>query len=148
MTNIATFIYPTYSETVLLNINKKRVLEILKNNITDKSIDDDMVYKGIVNNDNFTFSKRDITATMRSEITFTGIIEQIESNNTLIKINSRYKTFAIIGYIVVILFFSISLFSFENFFQLLIPIIPYLFMVIKIKYQSAKIIKQFKILLK
>lgn len=115
-----------------------QVLDSLRQNISPQN-SNDHPYRGWVKNDSIKLSKRDISLNIKSELVFTGKLLQVKEH-VLIQISGRYKIIPMLGYIVLIGIFILPLLPIDNPLKLILPLLPYVAMVIKIKIRSKEIL--------
>lgn len=121
------------------------LLSLLRQYISETNADDHL-YNGRLVNDEFKFSKRDVSLNIKSELVFIGRIIRTEER-IILEIKGRYKIIPMLGYLAFIALFSIPLWSIENPLMIVLPLMPYTVMVVKIKIRAREVLNDFQRLL-
>lgn len=130
---------PIYRQQLYISKKKETILKKLKE-ITSQNSTAQLPFTGVISNDQFKIFKTNTSLNVKSELVFHGKVAG--DQNTTIDITGRFKIIPTIWYLVLISLFMIASWFSKNYFTIIIPIIPYLFMLFKVKVKSKKIIKE------
>lgn len=122
-------ILPTYRKSIMIeNLDKINLSEKLNNY---------SFYLKKKNKNKYVIYKEDPSWDLSNELIY---ICKVKSNSSILTIIVNYKTASYFGYGIFIAMFTLLVWPIDNIVKLLIAILPYLFMLIKIKLKSKKYI--------
>lgn len=140
MNKIVYQILPIYYKEITIDKKLSEVIDILKQ-IIHKDNHIDYPYKGNISKEEFKFSKRDISLNVKSELVFKGKNTSIDNNSTKITIKGRYKFLPAVSVLILMVIFLMVAWSTENYLlRLILPLTPYIVIVIRIKIKSPNIL--------
>lgn len=137
------YILPIYYKKISISIEVSVLKERLERIISTEN-NQNYPFKGTIKKEeSFSFSKRDISLTIKSELVYDAKILSSDNGSTDILIKGRYKLIPALWYLFLICIFSLLIWNINaNPIKFIVPLIPYIVMVIKIKIKSNQIISE------